>query len=64
MGVQEVIWDKWVTVRAGNYVCLWKIKNENNRFRTGIFVHHRIVSAFRRVDFVSDSMPYIVLRGR
>jgi len=28
------------------------------------FVHHRIVSAFKRVEFVSDRMSYIVLRGR
>jgi hypothetical protein len=27
-------------------------------------VHKRIVSAVRRVDFVSDSVSYIVLRGR
>ena len=27
------------------------------------FVHQRIASAVKRVDFVSDKMPYIVLRG-
>jgi hypothetical protein len=27
-------------------------------------VHHRIVSAVKRVKFVSDRMSYIVLRGR
>ena len=31
---------------------------------TGFFVHHRIVSAFKRVEFVSDRMSYIVLGGR
>jgi exonuclease III len=28
------------------------------------FVHHRIVSVIKRVEFVSDRMSYIVLRGR
>ena len=29
----------------------------------GHFVHHIIVSAVKRIDFVSDRMSYIVLRG-
>jgi len=29
-----------------------------------IFVHHRIVSAVKRVEFVSDRLSYIVLRVR
>jgi hypothetical protein len=27
-------------------------------------VHKRIISAVKRVEFVSDRMPYIILRGR
>ena len=27
-------------------------------------MHHRIVSAVKRVEFVSDRVSYIVLRGR
>ena len=28
------------------------------------FVQHRIIAAFRSVEFVSDNVLYIVLRGR
>jgi hypothetical protein len=31
---------------------------------TGFFVHHRVVSAVKGVEFVSDRVSYIVLRGR
>jgi len=27
------------------------------------FVHHRILSAVKKVEFVSDRMSYVVLRG-
>jgi hypothetical protein len=29
----------------------------------GTFVHHRMVSAVKRVEFLSDRVSYIILRG-
>jgi len=37
---------------------------ENHQLGTGFSAHYRIASAVTRVEFVSDRMPYTVLRGR
>jgi hypothetical protein len=38
--------------------------NVSVQLGTGFSVHQRILLAIKRVEFVSDRMPYIVLRGR
>jgi exonuclease III len=63
VGVQEVRWEKGGTERAEDCTFLYGQGNGDHQLGTGFFVHKRIVSAVRRVEFISDSMSYIILRG-
>jgi exonuclease III len=64
VGVQEVRWENGGTERAEDYTFFYGQGNGDHQLGTGFFVRKRMVSAVRRVGFISDRMSYIILRGR
>ena len=62
--MQEVSWDNGSTVRAVEYIFFYGKEMIIIDWEQDFFVHHRTGSAIKGVEFVSDRMSYIVLRGR
>jgi hypothetical protein len=57
-------WEKGGAERAEDYTSFCVEGNGDNHLGTGFFVHRRIVSIDGRVEFISDRLSYIILRGR
>jgi hypothetical protein len=57
VGVQEVRWDGGGTEPAGEYTFFYGKWNGNYELGTVFFVHKRIISAVKRLEFVNSRMP-------
>ena len=64
VGVQEIRWEGSGTLESANYTLFYGGGNTNHQVGTRFFVHRRLRSAVRKVEFISDRVSCITLKGR
>jgi hypothetical protein len=62
VAVYEVRWVKNGSQPGDNYTFLYRNRNANHHFGTSLFIHKGIISAVKRVEFVSDKMLSVTLK--
>jgi hypothetical protein len=61
--VWEVRWEKGGTEQAVDYTVFYGQGNGDHQLGTRFFIHKRIVSVVRRVEFISDRTSYTIISG-